>query len=176
MIRSYLQIIGTSVVREEDGEVLALIRDIIIHPDTGKIEGFWVKPMTIPVGNAVIKSDSILEWKKNIYVRDENEIAEAEDIIKITEILERDTFFIGNLVKNEAGDNLGRTYDADFDTEKLFLQNIYTQKLFLLFKYNQRIFNYNSIIKVLPDYILVKDTGKIKEPAIIEEKQPLLDV
>lgn len=176
MIQSYRQIIGAPVVDHEDGALLALVQDIIVHPDTGKIEAFWVKPLTLPIKNAVIQSNSILEWKKNIYIDGENEITDPEDIIKISEILSRNTYFIGNQVRNEAEDDLGRVYDLDFDTDKLFLRQLYAQKSFLMFKYGERVFAYDKVIKVLPEYILVKDTESVQEPAIAEGKQPLLDV
>ena len=175
----YSQIIGTHILRHEDGEVIALLQDLIIHPDTGKIEGFWVKPLTLPFRSAVIQSDSILECKKNIYIKDEREIAEPEDIIRISELLSRNTLFIGNHVKNKSGDGLGSVHDLDFDTKKLYLRNLYTEKAFLIFKYNQRIFNYNTIIQVLPEYILVKEVEekkeKAKEPALMKD-EPVMDV
>jgi len=159
MIRSYIQIIGAPVVSSEDGELLAVIRDVIIHPDTGRIEGFWVKSLTLPIRNAVILSDSILEWKKNVYIKDDREIAEAEDIIKISELFSRNTFFIGNSVISESGLRLGKVYDLDFDTNKMYLRNIYSEKSVLgFFKYSPRVFSYDSIIQVLPEYILEKDT------------------
>lgn len=180
MIRSYRQIIGTPILRQEDGTLVAMIRDFIIDPDSGKIEGFWVKSLALPIRNAILKNDSILEWKKNIYIKDENEIAEAEDIIKISEILEKNTLFIGSQVKNEAGEFLGKVYDLDFDTEKLYIRQIYTQKNFLILNYDQRIFHNNTIVKVLPEYILVKDIEEKKvsegEVQIADEKQPLMDV
>ncbi|MBU1017980.1 hypothetical protein KKA33_03040 [Patescibacteria group bacterium] len=179
MIRTHSQIIGNPVLREEDGEPVALLQDMIIHPDTGKIEGFWVKPLMLPVNNAVIPSESILEWKKNVYIKDEREIAEPEDIIKITEILSRDILFTGNQVKNEAGVTIGRVFDLDFDTEKLYLRNLYTEKSFLVFKYNQRIFNYDTIIQVTPDYIVVQELEekkeRVKEAGILKDKQPVMD-
>jgi len=178
MIRSYRQIVGNPILSHEDGVLLALIQDVIIHPDTGKIEAFWVKPLTLPIKNAVLQSSSILEWKKNIYIKDEREIAEPEDIIKISEIFSRNTFFVGNQVKNESEEFLGKVCDLDFDTKKFYLKNLYTQKSFFGFRYQPRTFSYDSIIKVLPEYILVKDVEekKVKEAALIEDKQPLLDV
>ena len=178
MIKTYRQIIGTPIVRQEDGAILALIQDIIIHPDTGKIEAFWVKALALPMPNAILQTESILEWKKNIYIKDEREIADPSDIIKISETLSRNTLFIGNLARNEAGEIFGGVYDLDFDVNKLFLKNLYVQKSFLGFKYNQRMFHYDNIIKVLPEYILVKDIEekkvKVEKPAL--DKQPLLDV
>ena len=179
MIKTFRQIIGTPVAGHEDGMILALIQDIVIHPDTGKIEAFWVKPLTVPMPNAVLQTESILEWKKNIYIKNANEIADPSDIIKISEILSRNTLFIGNLVKNEAGEVFGRVYDLDFDVNKLYSRNLYAQKSFLGFKYSQRMFHYDNIIKVLPEYILVKDIeerkAKVEEPSLVEDK-PLLDV
>jgi len=179
MIRTQSQIIGNPVLREGDGETVALMQDAIIHPDTGKIEGFWVKPLTLPVKSAVIPSESILEWKKNVYVKDEREIAEPEDIIKIAEILSRDTLFMGNQVKNEEGLYLGRVFDLDFDTEKFYLRNLYTQKSFLLFKYDPRLFNYDAIIQTTPDYIVVQELEskkeKVKNTSILKDEQPVMD-
>lgn len=172
--------IGTRILDNEEGNLLAVIQDIIIQPDTGRIEGLWVKPLTLPIKNAILQSDAILEWKKNIYIKDESKIAEPEDVIKISEILARNTFFIKNQVKNESGRTLGRIYDLDFDTTKLYLRNLYSQKSFIGFKYGPRVFSYDSIIKVLPDYILVKDMEskkvRVEENLIVKEKQPLLDV
>jgi len=181
MIRAFSQILGTPVVGHEDGALLAMIRDIIIHPDTGKIEGFWIKSLSLPVNNAILLSDSILEWKKNIYIKDVREIADADDVIKISEILSRQTDFIGNLVVNESGKNVGQVYDLDFDTNKLYLMNIYTHKSILgIYKYDPRAFSFDSIIQVLPEYILVKDIEdkkiKVKEELLADDKQPILDV
>ena len=176
MIRSYRQITGAHILGGENGELLAILRDVIIDPDTGKIEGFWVKPLTLPVKNAVILSDSVLEWKKNVYIKDDREIAEAEDIIRISELLSRNTFFIGNSVVSESGQMLGRVNDLDFDTSKMYLRNIYSEKSLLgFFKHDQRTFSYDSIIQVLPEYILVKDTAD-KKVGVKDVAQPLLDV
>ena len=174
MIRSIREIIGNPVVTQEEGMLVALIQDAIIHPDTGKIEAFWIKPLTLPIRNAVIQTDSIVEWKKNIYIGRENDIADPEDIIKISEILSRQTVFISNHVISGAGVRLGRVYDLDFDTNKLYLRNLYVQKSFLGFKFEQRVFNYDSIIEVQPDHITVKDKQKGEETVL--DKQPLLDV
>lgn len=179
MIISYSQIIGTPVVRHSDGALLALINDVIIDPGTGKIEAFWVKPATIPLSNAVLRADAITDWKKKIYIESDNEIVEAEDIIRISEILSQNIYFIGNAVKNEENEFLGTVYDLDFDTKKLYLRQLYTEKTFLIFSYDKRIFSSDSILKALPEYILVNDEQDVKEKggetAFIKRK-PLMDV
>ena len=179
MIQEFNKIIGKPIVGSEDGAYLAVIQDIIIHPDTGKIEGFWVKPLTLPIKNGILQSDAILEWKKNIYIKDDKEIAEPDEIIRISEILSRETYFIGNTVKNESDEILGKVFDIDFDSKKLYLKNLHIEKSFLGFNQSQRIISYDNIIKVLPEYILVKDIKEQKVKAedgiVIDEKQPLMD-
>ena len=85
MIKNHRSIIGTSVLHFDDGSLLAVLRDVIIDPDTGKIEAFWVKPLSLPIANAVIQSQDIVEWKKNIYLKNESVIADPADIIKVTD-------------------------------------------------------------------------------------------
>lgn len=180
VVQQFNQIIGMPIVGFEDGSPLAMIKDIIIHPDTGKIEGFWVKPLTLPIKDGILLSDSILEWKKNVYIKDEREIAEPDEIIKIEEVLARETYFIGNTVKNESEEVIGKVFDVDFDTKKYYLKNIYIEKSIIGFKHSQRMLPYDSIIKVLPEYILVKDIKDKKETVegrvMLDDKQPLLDV
>ena len=176
MVREYLGIIGTHIVREEDGEVLALLKDIIINPDTGKIEAFWVKPMNHPFSDAILLTDDIIEWKKHIYVKDEKAISSPGDIIRIEEILSRNSLFIGNRVRTKKGENIGFVYDLEFDDRKFYLKKLYTQKIFLIFRYDLRLFFYESIIEVLPEAIVVKDTvKKAEEKATAKEGKPVLD-
>ncbi len=180
MVTSLTNIIGAKVVRQEDGQVLAVVFGLIIHPDTGKVEALKVKALDPRIRNAVVLAGDILEFKTKVYVNNENDVAEEEDIIRITDIISRNTPFFGNKVKNEAGEYIGKVYDLEFDTKSFYLKQIYTEKSFLIFKYNPRIFSYDSIIKAEPDYILVKDTQEVEEKAearsILDKNQPVLDI
>lgn len=173
MIVEYLNIIGTPILGHESGDLIALLKDLIIDPDTGKIEGIWVKPLTLPMSEGVILAQDLIEWKKNIYIRGEQVISEADDIIRITEILEKNAFFIGNRVENQAGEILGKVYSLDFDTRKLYLQNLYIQKSFLILAWNQRMIPYDAILEVLPKVIIINDKQKkkAKEPVVLEDTE-----
>lgn len=176
MLHEYRKILGTHIVHQTEGSVLALVNDIIIHPDTGKVEAFWVKSISIPIANAILRVDDILEWKKNIYVRDERAITDPADIIRVSEILSRNTFFIGNQVKSESGQYLGKVYDLSFDGKSFSIKQLFTQKIFLFFAFETRIFDYSSVIEVLPEYITVKNMEAKKEKAEEGAGQPLFDV
>ena len=158
MRRLYSEIIGSQFKDTHTGEVLALLKDLIIDPETGKVEAFWVKPMTVPLSNAIIQVQDVLDWKKHIYVKGEQVIADPADVIRITDILEKKRLFMGNSVRGEAGDQFGRVYNLDFDSKTYYLKNISTQKSVLgIIGYDSRIFSYSRIVEVLENEIIVDD-------------------
>lgn len=167
MIKEYISIIGTPIHKYDDGNLLAVVKDVIIDSDTGRIEGLWVKPLTVPLNNAVIQVSDIIEWKNKIYIKDDSVIADTEDIIRITDILTRDILIIGNRVENQYGEYLGDVYNLVFDSEKLRIMQIYTQKKALgLISYQKRIFDYNTIIEIKQSVLLVEDRVVKKEEVV----------
>lgn len=164
MIKDLQSLMGAKVLEYSSGQILALVSGIIIHPDTGMVEAFWIKPLTLPFKNAVLKTSDILEFKKHLYVKDERVFAQADDVIRITEILEEKREFLGTLIQSEAGTAYGKCVNLTFDTETYALKQIYARKSFMgLVTLDERIFAYNDIVKVLPGVILVNDDSTKKE-------------
>ncbi len=174
MIREFQSIIGTKVLDFETGEPLALVNDIIINPDNGAVEGFWVKPITIPLRNAIIQVSNILEFKKHIYIKDDSKIAVADDVIRISDILAQNRLFIGNKAQNEKGDYIGKIVDVSFDTKTFMINQLLTQKSFLgIIHYDKRIFSYNSIVKVLSEAVIINDESTKKETILDQTVEPV---
>jgi sporulation protein YlmC with PRC-barrel domain len=174
VIKEYKSIIGTPILHFDEGTLLAFLKDVVINPDTGKIEAFWVKPLIVPMGNAVIQSQDIVEWKKNIYIKNDSAIGDPNDIIRIAEILEKQTYIIGNNVQNEAGDFYGKVYNIDFRTDTFYLRQIYVQKSILgLINYDKRIFSFDNIIEITPSAIIIDDKAvekeKVTESRLVED-------
>ncbi|PIZ73998.1 hypothetical protein COY07_01195 [Candidatus Peregrinibacteria bacterium CG_4_10_14_0_2_um_filter_43_11] len=164
MIKLYQNNIGTAILRFEDGYPVAFMKDMIVDPDTGKIEAFWVKPTRHFLSYAIIQTQDIVEWKKNIYVKNEDVLVDPVDVIKISNILSQKREVIGNEVRTESGVSLGHVVDIDFDVQYYYLRNLYVQKRLLgLWSYQKRILNYETIIEIFPEYILVKDKKQVRE-------------
>jgi len=177
MIRQLSKIIGTHVLSHAHGEVLAIVEDVIIHPDTGKVEGFWVKPLTLPFRHAVLPWEGVVAWKRHLYIRDEQAMAEPDEIIRISEILARKTYYMGNRVRTESGKSLGKVFDLDFDESKMLLRYLFVRKSFLLFSMAAQFVHYDSIVQVLPDRIIVRDEERtVKETGLVEGRRPALEV
>jgi len=164
MIKIYSEIIGTHIKEENSAEVLALLRDLIIDPDTGKVEALWVKPLTLPLSNAIIQIQDILDWKKHVYIKGDQVMADPADIIRIVDILSKNRLILGNRVVGANGKDYGRVYNVDFDSKSYYLKNISCQKSLLgLFGYESRLFPYERILEVLEDRILVDDKSQQEE-------------
>ena len=89
------------------------------------------------------------------------------DLIKISEILTKETYVIGNNVRNESGRNYGKVYSIDFDTKSFYLRQIYVQQTILgIINYDRRIFSFDTIIEIKPDFIIVDDKTEKKEEVI----------
>jgi sporulation protein YlmC with PRC-barrel domain len=175
MIKNYSSIIGTPVLNFDDGSLLAVMEDVIVDPETGKIEAFWVKPLTLPIADAILQSQDIAEWKKNVYIKNESLISDPDEVIKITDILTKNIYVIGNKVKNQKGKNYGRVYDLDFNCDTFYVRQIHAQKSVLgIFKYESRIFSFDSIIEMTEEAIIIDDeTSKkreVVEGAFVKDK------
>ena len=141
-----------------------MVSGIIVDPDTGMVEAFWVKPATIPFRNAILRTSDIVELKKNLYIKSDRVLAQAEDVIRISEILEDGRTFLGNAVQNEAGESYGTCVNLAFDTKTYALKQIHSRRSILgLITLDERIFSYDNILKVLPEMILVEDVATKKE-------------
>jgi sporulation protein YlmC with PRC-barrel domain len=171
MIRQVSQILGTPILSHAEGEPLGLLGQPIIHPDTGKIEAFWVKPLTLPIKQGVLLVDDITEWKKYLYIRDERVIAEPNEVIRIAEILDRKEYIFGNRVKGESGKGYGRVLDADFDDRKMYLRYLHVRRSWLFLAGKTRFFHFDSIVQVLPECVLVKDDGEKAIRSVVPDEQ-----
>lgn len=167
MIRRYSSIIGLPLVDFNEGNTLALLRDIIVNPDSGKIEAFWVKPVGNIFANLIVQTQDILEWKKKIYTRDDSALATAEEVLRIAEILKKETPIIDQRVKGASGANYGTVSDLEFNDSTFDLKQIYTQKRLLgLIPYVHFTFTAKKIVQITSENILVDDDPTEKQVVV----------
>jgi len=168
-------LIGSKVLDFDTGEPLAILNFPIVNPDAGVIEAFWVKPLNIGMANAVVQVGNIVKFKKNIYIKSENVIADPSDIIRLSEMLSEKRRFINAPVRNEAGDGYGKVVDLSFDTETYMVKQIYVEKTVLgLIPTDRRIFGWDRIIEVLEDGIIIDDSSEEKEIVMSDAPEPAM--
>lgn len=174
MILDYQSILNTPILNFSKRELLGAIHDVIIHPDTGKIEAFWVKSVSTESKYAILQSQDILRWTNAVYIEDASVIAEPDEIIRITEILNKKSPIVGNRVENKDGQYYGRVISLCFNTETFYLTQIDVRKQFMgILTWSRRLFPFSRIIKVLPSSIVIDDNStqeeKVEEAGFIKD-------
>lgn len=167
MIKNIRSIKGEKIIHFETGEALGILNLPIIDPDTGVIEAFWIKPLTLPLKNAIILTSDILAFKKNIYVESEKSITIPEQILKISSILDDGRQFLFSPLKNEKGKSYGSIYNLSFSTETYVIRQLFSKRSLLrLISLGEWIFPYERVIKVLPKVVIIDDDTTKKEKVL----------
>ncbi|MBD3156961.1 hypothetical protein GF369_03990 [Candidatus Peregrinibacteria bacterium] len=153
MEKTYNQIVGTPVVVEGLGKV-ARVSDILIDTDNGKIACFFVNTGKLKI----ILPRDILFFGQAIILADIDDIVDAEDIVRVTRIIEKDIRLLKSHVETEKGESLGTVHDYYVNVKFFGLMKLVVYKSFLgLFKTQDLLISARDIVKIEPNKITVKD-------------------
>lgn len=153
MEKTYKQIVGTPVVVEGLGKV-ARVSDILVNTDNGKIACFFVNTGKLKI---ILPSD-ILFFGQAIILANIDDIVDAEDIVRVTRIMEKDIRLLKSHVETEKGESLGAVHDYYVNVKFYGLMKIVVYKSFFgLFKTQDLLISARDIVKIEPGKITVKD-------------------
>lgn len=146
--------IGALVTEESSEEVLGTLVDILIHPDTGKVEGFYVQ-VSGGFGGGVFfcGSADVSRFGTRVYVRRADVLCDPHDIVRLQALLEDGRTVLGQRVRTESGQYLGRCRDVQFDTDAMKVEWIFPKKFFRW----RRGIAASDILEVRHDAIIVRD-------------------
>jgi len=146
-----------------DNSVIGLLSGILIHPDTGAIEGFFLHSRM----SLFVSSLDISRWGTRVYVRNADVVAPIEDRIRLQPLLEDTRTVLGQKILSESGTRLGRCKDIQFNTDTMHIEWIFPRKLF---RWGVAL-PVSEILEVRPDAIVVKDRLKA-EPQVRSREKP----
>ena len=145
---------GLPVREEQNGEVVGSLSGILIGPDSGAIEGFYID---VPgfVGNMELFCSAldVLKWGTTISIRDRDRVSSVEDRVRLLPLLEDKRTVIDQIVCTESKKRLGKCKDVQFDTEKMQLTWIFPKRWWWWGIAIPR----SEIIEITSDAICVKD-------------------
>lgn len=165
MRKLYSQLIGLPVFDESSGgnSPLALIRDIILDPENGKILAFVVR------NNRVIVPFDVERLNSGLFIGDRDRIVPMDDVLRVHQVAQWHIDLIRARVVTEREKRfLGRVVDYEIDTSHMSLTHIQVAKLFFFFRFQERLISLKNIIRIEKHTIIVKD---IKE-LTVKEKSP----
>jgi sporulation protein YlmC with PRC-barrel domain len=165
--------IGLPVVDSSE-EILGILSGVLINPDTGAIEGIFVRISSFLSSETLFAATTdIQHWGRRIRVRDADSLSPLEDMIRLQQILEERRPILGQIIKTEEGVVLGRCADIQFDTRFFRLEWMFPRRFFFW----KTPVPAASIQQVRPDAIIVRLINPAKEEEVRVETPvlPALD-
>lgn len=158
MQKLYSELIGMSVLTEYSNSLIALVKDIIIDPENGRVLAFVVKQ------NRIISPMDIETININLVIHDSDRIVSMNEILRVETVAKMDIPIIGAKVISERGKKyIGRVVDYSIDTRHMALSSIYCAKSFFFFRVDERIIPYKNIIKITKNVVTIKDSAEVLE-------------
>lgn len=156
MQKLYSELIGMSVLTEYSNTAIALVKDIIIDPENGRVLAFRVK------NNHIISSMDIETININFVIADSDRIVPINEILRVETVAKMNIPIIGAKVMTQRGKKyIGRVVDYSIDTRHMALSSIYCAKSFFFFRLDERIISYKNIVKITKNAITIKDSAEV---------------
>lgn len=156
--------IGLPVLEEGDDHSLGRLSGILIDPDTGKIEGFFVRVYGLIGGSTVFCATlDIVRWGTRVYICSADALAPPEDRIRLQNLLEDPRLFLGQNIRTISGTRLGRCRDVQFNTDSMHVEWLFPRKWF----YWGIALPISDVSEVTEEAIIVADP--LKKESVKEE-------
>lgn len=134
---------------------IGTVDDLVINPHNLHIDGFYCSAMNGQADGVVVDLDVREINAKGIIINDHEDISAADELVRLTPIIELQFQLIGKPVY--AGKSkVGKVTDFAVDTKSLFIQKLYVQPTLLKsMSVSQLIFDRQSIIEVTDHKVVV---------------------
>ena len=165
----YTRSLGLPVLDEETGEIVGTLSGMVLHPDTGAVEGFFVRtPGVFWHEELFLPSADILHWGLRVTVRHRDVLSPIDDLVRLRTILDGHRPILGQRMVTESGRTLGRCCDVQFSTNDFRLEWLFPRR----FLRTGIPVPASQILEVTPEAIILRDTLLPSKEA--QEAVPLL--
>jgi sporulation protein YlmC with PRC-barrel domain len=147
---------GTEVVDRAHGEVIGFLAGIFLHPDTGKVEGVFVRGISGLFARAELLfcgSDDILHWGTVLQIRAASCLAPLVDRIRLSALFAEGRTIVGQRVETTSGNYMGRCRDIQVDTIKMRLEWLFPRRLLR----RETSLPISEVIEVRSEAVIVRD-------------------
>ncbi len=156
--------LGTPIVAENAEERAGTLSGVLLHPDLGTVEGFFVQvPGMFRAEHLFLSAMDIVHWGSRIRIRDEDVLSPLEDRVRLSSLYHEGRTILGQKILTESNVALGTCRDLQFETKTFRLEWIFPKKWL---RWGAGI-PVTAIIEVRKEAVIVRDLA-----AGIEEKAP----
>ena len=146
--------LGMPIVAENADEAVGTLSGILIHPDLGRIEGFFVRvPGLFQTDHLFLATQDVLHWGSRIRVLDPDVLSPLEERVRLHSLFLEGRTVLGQKILTESVRQVGTCRDVQFETKTFRLEWIFPKKWW---RWGTGI-PATAIIEVRGDAIIVRD-------------------
>lgn len=146
---------GMSVLSEDDDELLGTVQNMLFHPDTGTVEGFFIATGGMLFAETLfLDARDILQWGMAIRTRNADRLIPPEEVLRIAELLSDPRTIVGQKILTEkSGRILGTCTDVQFSTTFFTLEWLFPKRFFL----SKKPIPASSITEITGEGIIIRE-------------------
>ena len=161
MLRLSASLIGQPVMSLRTGQPVAIVTAGIFNPNNLKVEGFYCQDNFSRSELILLYQDIREVLKDGFVVNDHDVLVEAEDLIRLKDILRMRFELVGKQVQTLSKQKLGKVSDYAVETETMYVQKIYaTQSILKSLTGGSLSIDRNQINEITDKRIIVNDLLK----------------
>ena len=151
-------VLGKQVLSLRTGAPVASVVAPIINPNNLKIEGFYCQD-TVDNRQLVLLYQDIRDiLPQGLVINDFDVLAEAEDLIRLKDVLEINYEIIGKPVETVSGDKVGKVTDYALEGTTMYIQKLYvSQSILKSFTGGNLSIDRTQVHETTPKRIIIND-------------------
>jgi len=162
---------GMDIVCDSINEVLGQIAGILIHPDTGRVEGFFISPVLPMAGSPFLSSIDIIRWGAHVHVREPDVIFPLEERVRLQPLLEDGRTVLNQRIRTESGRTIGVCRDVQFHSDSMQCEWLFPRRFW---RWTVPL-PFSDVLEVRWDAIIMRDPKPpVKES--IEQQGPTIEL
>ena len=161
MLQLSANLINRAVLSLRTGSPIAQVTGVIFNPNNLKIEGLYCQDR-FDKRELILVHQDIREFLPNGYVvNDHDVLVEAEDLIRLKEIIDIDYQLIGKHVVTENKERIGKVSDFATEIETMMVQKIYvSQSMLKSFTGGSLSVDRSQVVETTPSKIIISELLK----------------
>ena len=158
MLQLSAMLINRPVLSLSTGTQVAVTIAPIINPNNLKVEGFYCQELDTRKQLVLVSQDIRDVMPQGIVVNDQDVLTEAEELVRLREVLEMGFELIGKHVVTSSKQKIGKVSDYATEVQSMYVQKLYvTQSMFKSFAGGNIGIDRTQIIEITDKKIIVHD-------------------
>lgn len=161
MLQLSANLINKSVLSLRTGAPIATVVAPIFNPDNLKIEGFYCQDSFDKRELILLYQDIRDIMPKGYVVNDHDVLVEAEELVRLKDVIELNYELIGKPVETISKEKVGKVSDYATEMETMFVQKIYvSQSILRNFTGGSLSVDRTQINEITPKRVIINELTK----------------